>query len=111
MTGFKRNPSGYSRAVEAYTRELDDADALLNDFAGRSAREVISVSKKPVKAGLVVGNLEGVMYSTVRDGKQEKYLHRFKRDSRPLLIADHDGSSIDIVGGRYRFTDRGIVDD
>lgn len=109
VRGFMKNP-GYRSAVDAYAAELDQADDLLNAFAGRSGREVLSVKERPIKTGLVVGNVLGVMYETVRDGKQEKYCHEFKRSSRPLLVASHDGARIGIVGGRYRFTDRGIED-
>lgn len=90
--------------------ELDRADDLLDSFAGRSSKETLAVQTSPIKAGLVVGKLEGVMYRANRDGEEANYFHRFKKSSRPLLIADHDGSQIGIVGGQYRFTDRGIVD-
>lgn len=60
--------------------------------------------------GLVVGELDGVLYSTTRDGKREKYIHRFRRKSRPLLAASHDGKTLRIVGGRFEFTEAGIED-
>ena len=50
------------------------------------------------------------MYDTVRDGESEKYIHRFKKRSRPLLVSSSDGKSLHILGGEYEFTDRGIVD-
>lgn len=56
------------------------------------------------------GELMGVKYRTIRDGREEFYTHSFRKSSRPLLAARHDGSRVYIVGGRYRFTDRGIVD-
>lgn len=110
LSGFKRNPAGYRSAVDKYAAELDAADELLNDFSGHRAREVLSMREPALKAGLVVGDLLGVMYATTRDGKHEKYCHEFRQKSRPLLVASHDGSRIAIVGGRYRFTDRGIED-
>lgn len=110
FSGFKSNPSGYRSAVDSYRRELDQADDLLNAFAGRSGREVLSVRERPIKTGLVIGDALGVMYETVRDGKKEKYCHEFRKSSRPLFVSSHDGSRIGFVGGRYRFTDRGIED-
>lgn len=110
LSSFKRNPSGYRSAVEAYARELDAADALLQDFSGHAAGEVLRVPNRPIKAGLVVGELLGVMYATTRDGRKEKYIHEIRKQSRPLLVASHDGSQIGIVGGRLRFTERGIED-
>jgi len=62
------------------------------------------------KAGLVIGELDGVLYTTQRDGKTEKYIHEFKKRSRPLLISSNDGTSLHILGGRYGMTERGIVD-
>lgn len=62
------------------------------------------------KTGLVIGELDGVLYTTVRDGKREKYIHRFRKNSRPLLVSAHDGKSLHILGGEYEMTERGIVD-
>lgn len=110
MPKARKNPSGYGRAVEGYTADLDRADDLLEQFSGTRSKEILRASKTPIKAGLVVGKLEGVMYSTDRGDGTEKFFHRFRRKSRPLLIADSDGSQLDIVGGRYEFTDKGIED-
>lgn len=57
-----------------------------------------------------LGKLENIGYSTVRDGVAEKYIHRFKASSRPLLKASTDGKQLSLLGGAYDFTDRGIVD-
>lgn len=62
------------------------------------------------KVGLIIGECDGLLYTTERDGKIEKYIHRFKKSSRPLLVSSYDGSALYIVGGRYKFTERGIVD-
>lgn len=59
---------------------------------------------------LPVGELDGVLYTTVRDGQTEKYIHKFRKKSRPLLAASHDGKSLHILGGEYEFTERGIED-
>jgi hypothetical protein len=62
------------------------------------------------EVGFVVGTLDAVLYTTVRDGITESYQHKFKKNSQPLLCSTHDGKQLVIVGGRYRFTNRGIVD-
>jgi hypothetical protein len=74
------------------------------------ARGTERVKLKSPKSGLVIGELDGVLYTTVRDGKTERYIHRFRKRSRPRLIASHDGKSLHILGGEYEFTERGIVD-
>ena len=62
------------------------------------------------KTGLVIGELDGVLYTTERDGVTESYIHEFDENSRPLLASASDGKSLHILGGRYAMTDRGIVD-
>lgn len=63
-----------------------------------------------MKTGLTIGECDGVMYSTVRDGVPEKYCHQFKKSARPLLVASHDGAQLALIGGNFTFTERGIVD-
>ena len=83
---------------------------MFKDFRGDGAATVTKVQLPNPGVGLVIGELDGVLYSTVRDGKKEKYIHRFKARSRPLLVSSSDGSSLVILGGDYRFTDAGIED-
>ena len=68
------------------------------------------VNEREPKVGLVIGKLDGVLYTTVRDGKRESYIHEFRARSRPLLAASSDGTQLRIVGGRFEFTDAGIED-
>ena len=60
--------------------------------------------------GLKVGKCCGIMYETIRDGKNEKYLHEFKKASQPDLAISHDGQQIFLIGGSYLFKDSGIND-
>lgn len=71
---------------------------------------MIKIKNKSIDVGALIGHIDAIEYETVRDGKTEFYRHKFKKKSRPLLYAAHDGSRIGIVGGRYEFTNRGIVD-
>lgn len=59
---------------------------------------------------LKVGKLDGVLYTTHRDGKTEHYIHKFKQSARPLLAVSFDGRQMIMIGGSYQFTERGIVD-
>jgi len=93
------------------TREnLAKAARRLKDFSGHEASEVLRVQERPFKKGLVVGQLRGLLYDTVRDGRSEGYIHKFRKSSRPLLAASEDGRSLRIVGGRFQFTEAGIED-
>jgi hypothetical protein len=60
--------------------------------------------------GLVIGTVDGLLYTTVRDGKQEKYIHKFKVNDRPMFVVSDDGKQIFLLGGNFDFTEQGIVD-
>jgi hypothetical protein len=101
---------GARRANPSIREGLAQAERKLQDFSGHKATEVLRVKEKNAKTGLVIGDLDGVLYTTTRDGNVEKYIHRFRRKSRPLLAASSDGKTLKIVGGRFEFTEAGIVD-
>lgn len=100
--GRRRNPE--TRA------DLSAASKRLEEFSGHEASEVLRVKEPHFKKGLVIGPLHGLLYGTVRDGRSENYIHRFRKISRPLLAASSDGKSLRIVGGRFQFTEAGIED-
>jgi len=90
-------------------RKIAQAAQLFHEFTGRKSARI---SKHEMPAlpteGLVFGRLVDVGYESARDGRL--YRHTFRVRSRPLLVATPDGKTVYIVGGRYAFTDRGIVD-
>ena len=98
----KLNPVGPTQS------EIDSAGDLFKDFTGAHPETLTKVKIRNPKTGLVIGELDGVLYTTVRDGKKESYVHDFKKGSRPLLVSSHDGQSLHILGGDYEFTERGI---
>lgn len=98
---FMRNPAPPGR-------ELARAATLYAGFTGRRGR-VARVPLKPLpRVGLAFGELLELGYASFRDGRP--YRHTFRSQARPLLISSHDGRQLVIVGGRYRFTHRGIED-
>ena len=90
--------------------QVNDAKNLFRDFRGDDPAGMRKVQLRNPKTGLVIGELDGVLYTTVRDGKREKYIHEFKTKSRPLLVSSSDGESLHIIGGKYAFTESGIND-
>jgi hypothetical protein len=90
---------------------IRDAKKLYSDFTGHSA-EIIDEIPKPVVPDVLIyiGEIDGLMYSTVRDGKKELYIHEFKGEAKPEFCVSPDGKQIFLVGGHYNFTERGIVD-
>lgn len=101
--GYKKNPL---QKEDKLTR----AAKLQEDFSGHEVEKVQTLNYDPIDVGLKVGKIDGIMYETVRDGKTERYIHKFKKSARPIMVAKYDGSQIGLIGGKYTFTDRGIVD-
>lgn len=97
---------------------LQNKAALIRQAARRIARftGMNDVSARKIRVSrqsdvvLDIGRVDGILYTTIRDGATEKYIHRFARNARPLLAASPDGKRLYLLGGAYTFTDRGIVD-
>jgi len=93
-------------------QQIDEAIDLYESFSGHAADEAATIELPDDFDALVcIGQCDGVLYTTVRDGKTEKYIHQFSRSSRPLLTCTPDGKNLVIIGGSYQFTELGIVDD
>ena len=90
-------------------RERQAAD-LYEQFSGHETDVLGTVDIADHDTAVVIGELDGVLYSTVRDGVQEKYIHEFKKKSRPLLAVSGDGKQLYILEGGYIFTETGIND-
>jgi hypothetical protein len=99
-----RNPS---RRVHASAQ----AHKLFESFTGHELTHAkkIDVPDMP-KEVVKIGTIDGVLYTTVRDGVTERYIHEFKRKARPTFAVSPDGRQLFMLGGAYNFTERGIVD-
>ncbi len=89
--------------------QLRAASRRYRGFTGRAPGALTKIpAPEPFKIGVAFGTLVEVVYQSERDG--QLYRHTFRKSSRPLVVASHDGKQVQIVGGRFAFTDRGIVD-
>lgn len=106
-------PSSRARSRNPSRRdEIAQAADLYSRFSGHEAESIGKVpAPRPLKTAIAIGECDGILYTTVRDNRTEKYIHKFRKADRPLLTVAPDGSQIVLVGGNYRFTERGIVDD
>lgn len=101
------------------------AGKLYRDFRGRAPgrtrRAGVKVGEKwvtgkgPVnitipKSLAVIGHVNAIEYDTTRDGRTVLARHVFARGSRPMLMVGSGRGEIFLVGSRYKFTDRGIMD-
>jgi hypothetical protein len=64
----------------------------------------------PPKVALAIGKVSRLYYVSDRGGREIEYRHDFASGSRPLLAVSHDGKTLMLLGGAYRFTNRGIED-
>lgn len=92
-----------NRAVKAAIR-------LYRAFREKDPERIGVVHVELPEAVAVIGYVEAIKYRTTHGGKTELYEHPFQAGSRPLLVASSDGRQLLLLGGRYRFGARGIVD-
>lgn len=86
------------------------AAKLYESFRDESPRRSRSVRIEIPKAVAVMGTVEFIGYVTTHNGKTHLYIHEFAPGSRPLFCSGGRSKQIFLVSGRYRVTDRGIVD-
>lgn len=104
-------PSSRAGKKRSASSEVQRAANLYERFSGHEPESIGKIKVKPFpKVAVAIGEIDGILYSTVRDGKLEKYIHKFHRADKPLFVVSPDGKQLLLVGGYYTFTERGIVD-
>lgn len=91
-------------------RNYRKAVALYKDFTGHDPKFVDDWDVTIPSTALQVGHVTGILYKTRMDGKMQEFMHEFTGKSRPILAASADGRQLLLLGGDYKFTERGIVD-
>jgi hypothetical protein len=115
-TGISTNQSAGKKKVKinptplSSKARLNQAANLYESFTGHDAGYIDKINLPIAREVVRVGPCDGILYSTVRDGKPEKYIHKFKKSARPLLVSSFDGRTLYLIGGSYKFTERGIID-
>ena len=109
---FNPVPPSSRAGMRKQTRnQIEQASDLYERFSGHDAGEIGTVKIPDLPAvGVAIGTVDGILYTTVRDGVTEKYIHKFHKRDCPLFVVAPDGQSLFLVGGVYTFTERGIVD-
>ena len=110
--GVPRSSRAGKRRYYSKNAAVQKAALLYENFTGHEATEGASV-KVPAtpRVAVCIGDVDGILYTTVRDGVVEKYIHKFRAGDKPLFCVSPDGKQLLMVGGRYTFTERGIVDE
>ena len=113
MSGGVPPSSRAGRKGRAISRnpEVNRAADLYERFTGHAADEGARVKVPALpKVAVAIGDIDGILYTTVRDGKVEKYIHKFHVKDKPIFAVSPDGKQLFLIGGNYDFTERGIVD-
>jgi len=89
---------------------IQEAAERFADFTGHEVDYIDTVQINSIDVAFKVGMCDGILYTTVRDGKTERYIHEFKKTARPILASNYNGTQLLLLKGKFRFTERGIVD-
>lgn len=99
--------------------------SLYQRFRGSAARRVLGTGVRFGKRWLtrrgeanvlipasfaIVGHVNAIEYDCTRAGKTVKARHVFAPGSRPVFAVGTGRGELFLLGTRYQFTDRGIVD-
>lgn len=92
------------------SRTVRQGADLRERFTGHETETARRVQFNVPKVVIEIGPLDFVGYTTIRDGVVEHYIHKFAKRDKPILAVSANGKQILLIGGRYTFTERGIVD-
>lgn len=99
-----------SRAYNPRDPEMRRAAELYKGFRERVPQRIKKIGIQVPRVAVDIGQVEYIGYRTTHGRKLTLYQHDFAAGSRPLLCVSPDGKQLLLIGGRYRFTERGIVD-
>lgn len=104
--------AGAKSTIKLSTRkDIQKAADLYERFSGHDAEILGKIKVRALpRVAIGIGIVDEIQYTTVRDGKTEKYRHPFRAADKPILAVSPDGKQILILAGNYRFTELGIVD-
>jgi hypothetical protein len=94
----------------ASRRDIRSSAALYKGFREEPPKRARRVNLTIPDAVAVMGQVEFIGYMTTHAGKTHLYVHQFAPGSRPTFAAGTGRNQAFLIGGRYRVTDRGIVD-
>jgi hypothetical protein len=97
------------KVIRRHRHAIEAAANLYIQFRGEEPTYIESVPYHVAPVLLLIGECDGLLYTTRREGHIEHYQHKFSKRSRPLLASSHDGKQLYLLGGSYNFTDAGII--
>ncbi len=91
-------------------KDIRASAKLYRGFREEPPQRARRVEFRVPKAVAVMGQVEFIGYMTTHAGVTHLYVHQFAPGSRPTFAAGTGRNQAFLIGGRYRVTDRGIVD-
>jgi hypothetical protein len=91
-------------------KEIGKAVQLYESFREKTPRKIGRIKMPIPKAVACIGYIEALDYRTTHGKTATLYRHDFAPGSRPLFAVSADGRQLLMLGGRFKFTERGIVD-
>jgi len=99
-----------TKRIALNARDRRKAIKIYKDFREKNP-QTLSVFEVDVPSAVAcIGHVESIDYRTTHGKKLALYRHDFSPGSRPLFCVAADGRSLWLLGGRFKFTERGIVD-
>ena len=110
-----------TKKLQISDREFHATVSIYENFREKKPRRIAVIPVDIPKIVAVIGHVEALWktkdghlgsidYKTTHGRKVALYRHDFAAGSRPLLCVSADGRQLLLLGGRYKFTERGIVD-
>lgn len=97
-------------AARVSRRQLAQAARLFEGFRERDVGRLKTHRVRVPDVAVAIGKLTAAEYVTTHGAKRVRYRHEFKPHAAPELLVTPDGRQLLILGGKFRFTARGIVD-
>jgi hypothetical protein len=94
----------------SYRDDVQSSADLFRGFREEEPRRARAMRFRTPRAVAVMGRVEFIGYMTTHGRKTYLYVHQFAVGSRPIFAAGAGRNQAFMLGGRYRVTDRGIVD-
>jgi hypothetical protein len=103
-------------AVEPLGVEMRGVDKAARDYAAFAGKPADRIQRFPAKTlsgtAWKLGTMRGVLYEADLEGEGKTlFFHPFKKSARPTLAVLHNGRTLATLGGAFRVTERGIVDE
>jgi hypothetical protein len=92
------------------SKQLRQGVRLYQSFREKKPKLLGRFKVPTPKVAASMGYLDRIFYTTTHGGKVQPYDHKFAKGSRPLLCVSPDGKQLILLGGRFRWDRRGIVD-